>query len=163
MKAAGYKVAAWVDEMIAAGNKTFYKVENGKRLCYDVATKTYKALPGGEAFIVMKNFENETLWKNSACRLYDIGDGICHQVLPEGGHLTSGNLIVGTDTHSTTYGAFNAFGTGIEGSDVVGVMASGKIWLRASSIGGGGKGALPTNDFDFAKSWINHYNGWGDS
>lgn len=62
--------------------------------------------------------------------LYDIGDGICHQVLPEGGHLTSGDLVVGTDTHSTTYGAFNAFGTGIEGSDVSAVMATGKVWLR---------------------------------
>lgn len=39
---------------------------------------------------------------------------------------------------------------------------SGKIWLRASSIGGGGKGALPTADFDLAKSWIDHYEGWGD-
>jgi 3-isopropylmalate/(R)-2-methylmalate dehydratase large subunit len=62
--------------------------------------------------------------------LYDIGDGICHQVLPEGGHLTCGDLIVGTDTHSVTYGAFNAFGTGIEGTDVTVVMATGKIWLR---------------------------------
>lgn len=62
--------------------------------------------------------------------LYDIGDGICHQVLPEGGHLTCGDLIVGTDTHSVTYGAFNAFGTGIEGTDVSAVMATGKIWLR---------------------------------
>lgn len=39
---------------------------------------------------------------------------------------------------------------------------SDKIWLRASSIGGGGKGALPTNDFEFAKKWIDNYNGWGD-
>jgi 3-isopropylmalate/(R)-2-methylmalate dehydratase large subunit len=62
--------------------------------------------------------------------LYDIGDGICHQVMPEGGHLTSGDLIVGTDTHSTTYGAFNAMGTGIEGTDVSAVMATGKVWLR---------------------------------
>lgn len=38
----------------------------------------------------------------------------------------------------------------------------GKIWLRTSSIGAGGKGALPTNNFDFAKNWINHFNGWGD-
>jgi hypothetical protein len=38
----------------------------------------------------------------------------------------------------------------------------GKIWLRASSIGGGGKGALPTNDFTFAKGWIDRYKGWGD-
>jgi hypothetical protein len=38
----------------------------------------------------------------------------------------------------------------------------GNIWLRASSIGGGGKGALPTNNFEFAKNWIDRYNGWGD-
>lgn len=76
MKAAGFTVAAWVDEMIAAGNKSFYKVENGKRLCYDVSSKSYKALPGGDAFIVMKNFDNQTVWKNSACRTYHLGDDV---------------------------------------------------------------------------------------
>jgi 3-hydroxyacyl-CoA dehydrogenase len=76
MKAAGHTVAAWVEEMIAGGAKSFYKVENGKRLCYDVASKTYKAMPGGNAFIVMKNFENETIWKNSACRTYHLGDDV---------------------------------------------------------------------------------------
>jgi 3-hydroxyacyl-CoA dehydrogenase len=76
MKEAGFKVPTWIDEMIEAGNKTFYKVENGKRLCYDVASKTYKALPGGNAFIVMRNFENETVWKNSACRTYHLGDDV---------------------------------------------------------------------------------------
>jgi len=63
-------------------------------------------------------------------KLYDIGDGICHQVLPEGGHLTCGDLVVGTDTHSVTYGAFNALGTGIEGTDVSAVMMSSKLWFR---------------------------------
>jgi len=62
--------------------------------------------------------------------LYDVGDGICHQVLPEGGHLTCGDLIVGTDTHSVTYGAFNAFGTGVEGTDIAAVMSTGKLWFR---------------------------------
>ena len=76
MQAAGYKVAAWVDDMIASGAKTFYKVENGKRLYYDVPSKSYKALPGADTFIVMKNFENETVWKNSACRLYHLGDDV---------------------------------------------------------------------------------------
>jgi 3-hydroxyacyl-CoA dehydrogenase len=73
MKTAGYPVAAWVDEMIASSAQSFYKVENGKRLYYDVSTKMYKALPGGDAFIVMKNFEKETVWKNSACRTYHLG------------------------------------------------------------------------------------------
>jgi 3-hydroxyacyl-CoA dehydrogenase len=76
MKEAGYTVAPWVNEMLAAGIKSFYKVENGKRLYYDVASKTYKSLPGGDAFIVMKNFENQTVWKNSNCRLYHLGDDV---------------------------------------------------------------------------------------
>ncbi len=76
MKAAGFSIAPWVDEMIAAGNKSFYKVENGKRLCYDVSSKTYKPLPGGDAFIVMRNFDNQTVWKNSACRTYHLGDDV---------------------------------------------------------------------------------------
>jgi len=74
--------------------------------------------------------EMRSFSKQEGTQLYDIGDGICHQVLPEGGHLTAGNLIVGTDTHSTTYGAFNAFGTGIEGTDVSAVMTTGKLWFR---------------------------------
>lgn len=76
MKEAGYKVAPWVEEMLASGAKTFYKIVDGKRLCYDVAAKTYKPLPGGEAFLVMKNFEGQTVWKNSACRLYHLGDEV---------------------------------------------------------------------------------------
>ena len=61
---------------------------------------------------------------------YDVGDGICHQVLPEGGHFTCGDLVTGTDTHSTTYGAFNAFGTGVEGTDLSAVLMTGKLWFR---------------------------------
>jgi 3-hydroxyacyl-CoA dehydrogenase len=76
MKEAGYAVASWVEEMLASGAKTFYKIENGKRLYYDVTTKAYKPLPGGEAFLVMKNFEGQTVWKNSACRLYHLGDEV---------------------------------------------------------------------------------------
>ena len=76
MKDAGYTVAAWVDEMIAAGIKTFYKTEGGKRLYYDIPGKKYQPLPGGQAFLVMKNFEEQTVWKNSACRLYHLGDDV---------------------------------------------------------------------------------------
>jgi 3-isopropylmalate/(R)-2-methylmalate dehydratase large subunit len=75
--------------------------------------------------VAMRGFTDER-----GAVLYDIGDGICHQVLPEGGHLTCGDLVVGTDTHSTTYGAFNAFGTGVEGTDAAVVMATGKLWFR---------------------------------
>ncbi len=76
MKAVGYKVAAWVDEMLAAGNKSFYKIDGGKKLCYDPASKSYKPLPGGEAFIVMSNYSDKQIWKNGSCRLYDLGDDV---------------------------------------------------------------------------------------
>ncbi|UAY52561.1 3-hydroxyacyl-CoA dehydrogenase/enoyl-CoA hydratase family protein [Ferruginibacter albus] len=76
MKAAGFKISPWVEEMLAKGITSFYKVENGKRLYYDVRSKAYKPIPGGEAFIVMKNFENDTVWKNSACRTYHLGNDV---------------------------------------------------------------------------------------
>jgi 3-hydroxyacyl-CoA dehydrogenase len=76
MKDAGYKVASWVDEMLAAGNKSFYKIESGKKLYYDQNNKTYKPLPGGDAFIVMSNYQDKIVWKNGSCKLYDLGDDV---------------------------------------------------------------------------------------
>lgn len=76
MKAAGYSVAKWIDDMLAKGIESFYKVENGKRLFYDITSQSYKATPGGDAFIVMRNFSNQTVWKNSACRTYHLGDDV---------------------------------------------------------------------------------------
>ena len=88
----------------------------------------YSPPPNPEAantHVDMRRFADE-----QGAVIYDIGDGICHQVLPEGGHFTCGDLIVGTDTHSTTYGAFNALGTGVEGTDVSAVMMTGRLWFR---------------------------------
>jgi 3-hydroxyacyl-CoA dehydrogenase len=76
MKDQGYKVAGWVDEMLAAGNKSFYKTENGKRFCYDPLSKSYKPLPGADTFIVMSNYQDKLVWKNASCRLYDLGDEV---------------------------------------------------------------------------------------
>jgi 3-hydroxyacyl-CoA dehydrogenase len=76
MKAAGYKIAGWVDEMLAAGNTSFFKVENGKKLSYDPQSRSYKALPGGHAFIVMSNYTDKQVWKNGSCKLYDLGDDV---------------------------------------------------------------------------------------
>ena len=76
MKAAGYKVAAWVEEMLATGATAFYKVENGKRLYYDIPSKSYKALPGGDSFIILSNYKEKIVWKNSNAALYDIGDDV---------------------------------------------------------------------------------------
>lgn len=76
MKEAEYKVAFWVDDFLAGGNESFYKVEHGKRLCYDPSSKTYKALPGGESFIILSDLKEKTVWENSACRLVDLGDDV---------------------------------------------------------------------------------------
>ncbi|HQE93262.1 MAG TPA: 3-isopropylmalate dehydratase large subunit [Anaerolineae bacterium] len=61
---------------------------------------------------------------------YDIGEGICHQVLPEKGHAWPGALIVGSDSHTPTHGAFGAFAAGIGRTEAAAVMATGAIWLR---------------------------------
>ena len=69
--------------------------------------------------------------KDQKIRIYDIGrGGICHQVMPEKGHVVPGTVIVGADSHTCTYGAFGAFATGIGSTEAAAVMATGKIWLK---------------------------------
>ena len=76
MKQNGYEVAQWVKDFIADGNTSFYKVENGKRLYYDVSTKKYLPVPGGDAFIILGDLTEKTVWKNSGCNLYDLGNDV---------------------------------------------------------------------------------------
>jgi 3-hydroxyacyl-CoA dehydrogenase len=76
MNEAGYKVAGWVNEMVASGNKSFYKVENGKKLCYDPLSKTYKPLPGSDSFIIMSDYQDKLVWKNASSNLYDLGSDV---------------------------------------------------------------------------------------
>jgi homoaconitate hydratase family protein len=59
-----------------------------------------------------------------------IDKGICHQVLPEMGFARPGMLIIGSDSHTTTYGAFNCLSTGIGATDVSNVFATGKLWFK---------------------------------
>ncbi|NLG31949.1 MAG: 3-isopropylmalate dehydratase large subunit, partial [Syntrophomonadaceae bacterium] len=51
-------------------------------------------------------------------KLYDIGDGVCHQLLPEQGHVVPGDLVIGADSHTCTYGAINVFSTGVGSTDL---------------------------------------------
>lgn len=62
--------------------------------------------------------------------LFDVGRGICHQVLIEEGLATPGSLVLGSDSHSTTYGAVCAFGTGMGATDIALAAAAGRTWLR---------------------------------
>ncbi|MBB6274492.1 3-hydroxyacyl-CoA dehydrogenase [Pedobacter cryoconitis] len=77
MKKYGHEAAAWVHEMLAAGHTSFYKVEDGVKKYYDIPSKSYKALPGADSFIILDNIRTtKTIWKNSGASILDLGDGI---------------------------------------------------------------------------------------
>jgi 3-hydroxyacyl-CoA dehydrogenase len=75
MKAAGIAVAPWVETMSSKG-LSFYKVMEGKRYYYDIQTNDYKLIPGADSFIILSDLKEKTIWKNSACTMVDMGDGI---------------------------------------------------------------------------------------
>jgi 3-isopropylmalate/(R)-2-methylmalate dehydratase large subunit len=76
---------------------------------------------------------------------YKIGRaGVCHALLPEQGHIRPGEVIIGPDSHTCTYGAFAAFGTGIGSTDLAAAIATGQLWFKVpASIKFVLKGALP--------------------
>jgi 3-isopropylmalate/(R)-2-methylmalate dehydratase large subunit len=62
---------------------------------------------------------------------YKIGRaGVCHALLPEQGHIRPGEVIVGPDSHTCTYGAFAAFGTGVGSTDTAAAIATGQLWFK---------------------------------
>ncbi|MBU0691445.1 3-isopropylmalate dehydratase large subunit [bacterium] len=61
---------------------------------------------------------------------YDINAGICHQVLPEKGHVVPGTVVLGSDSHTTTHGGFGAFAAGIGRTEAASIWALGSLWLR---------------------------------
>jgi len=79
MKKAGHVVAPWLDDMIAAGVESFFTVKDGKRFVYAPASGAMESVYNSaqeKAFIVMKNFSGQTIWKNDACRTYHLGDDV---------------------------------------------------------------------------------------
>jgi 3-isopropylmalate/(R)-2-methylmalate dehydratase large subunit len=79
----------------------------------------------------VRNFAEEQHTEN----FYDVGrGGVCHQVMPEKGHVRPGEVIVGSDSHTCTYGAFGAFATGIGSTEMAAVFATGKLWFRVPEV-----------------------------
>lgn len=77
MEAEGKTPAAWVKEMLDAGHQSFYTIENGVRHYYDVASKSYKEIPGSRNLVVLANLrEQKPVWSNAGATLHDIGDGV---------------------------------------------------------------------------------------
>ncbi|MBP2030620.1 3-isopropylmalate/(R)-2-methylmalate dehydratase large subunit [Methanohalophilus levihalophilus] len=75
--------------------------------------------------IKLRKFASEQGIKN-----YDIYEGVCHQVIPEMGHVKPGDLVVGSDSHTCAYGSLGAFSTGVGSTDMAAVLASGKLWFK---------------------------------
>jgi 3-hydroxyacyl-CoA dehydrogenase len=76
MESTGYKPNQWVYDMLASGNKSFYKVEGGQKKYYDIPSKTYKSIPGRESFIILESKSENVVWKNAESKITDIGDGV---------------------------------------------------------------------------------------
>ncbi|MFW6309261.1 MAG: aconitase/3-isopropylmalate dehydratase large subunit family protein, partial [bacterium] len=67
-------------------------------------------------------------------KLFDINSGVCHQVLPETGLVYPGMVLIATDSHTTTHGAFGAFGTGVGATDLATILLTGEIWIKVPEI-----------------------------
>jgi 3-hydroxyacyl-CoA dehydrogenase len=76
MEGMGYRPAKWVYDMLAAGHRSFYIIENGQRKYYDIPSKSYKTIPGREGFIILENLSNGIIWKNAESKITDLGDGV---------------------------------------------------------------------------------------
>jgi len=85
--------------------------------------------PPNSAYAEVHKNVREAVDRHGIKNFYDAGRGICHQVLPENGHALPGRLIVGGDSHTTTYGAFGAASTGIGVSELAYTMAKGSLWF----------------------------------
>jgi len=74
---------------------------------------------------MMRDFHDEM-----GGHFYDVGSGICHQLMVENEHVRPGDLFIGADSHTPTYGAVNAFAAGVGSTDLAAVLLTGKIWLK---------------------------------
>ncbi|MEZ0004809.1 3-hydroxyacyl-CoA dehydrogenase [Flavobacterium sp. 28YEA47A] len=96
MKAEGYEPAAWVTEMLASGNKSFYTIKDGATYFYDRASKSQKKVPGQDAFIILNNIrESKKVWSNSGAVIHDLGDGILNLEFQSKMNTIGGDVLQG--------------------------------------------------------------------
>ncbi len=96
------KIAFFIDHVAPSSNENFSRVHK-----------------------IMRNFASKHKFK-----FYEIGSGVCHQLMVEEGFAKPGCLIVGADSHTCTYGALGAFATGIGSTEMAAVFLSGKLWFK---------------------------------
>lgn len=86
--------------------------------------------------------------KTFKTKIFDVGCGVCHQVIPESGCIAPGDLVLGADSHTCTYGAVGAFSTGVGSTDLAIALATGKNWFKVpATIKIIVKGKLPKGVF----------------
>lgn len=85
--------------------------------------------PPNQAIAILHDLMREFA-KEQNVKLYDIGDGICHQLMVENYHVKPGQIVLGADSHTCTYGALGAFATGVGSTDLAGAMLTGNTWLK---------------------------------
>ena len=143
-------------ESVAAGQLILAKTDMvlGNDITSPVAINEYKKINVKSVFdkdkiaLVMDHFApNKDIQAAQQCKLcrtfsddnqisnfYDTGDmGVEHALLPEKGLVTSGDIVVGADSHTCTYGALGAFSTGVGSTDMACAMATGKAWFKVPS------------------------------
>lgn len=96
MEAEGLKPAAWVLDMIASGNTSFYTVKEGATYFYNIATKSQTKVPGQDSFIILNNIrESKKVWSNSGAVIHDLGDGILNLEFQSKMNTIGGDVLVG--------------------------------------------------------------------
>lgn len=112
-----------IDSFLSLGNK---KVFNKKRFCITID----HSAPSPKQSISDVHQRLRRFSQEQGILLFEVGCGICHQIIPEAGFILPGTLVVGADSHTCTYGALNAFACGFGSTDIAIVLACGKNWFR---------------------------------
>ncbi len=96
MKAEGIEPAAWVNEMVASGNTSFYTIKDGATYCYEIPTKTQEKVPGQDSFIILDNIRKSSeVFKNSGVVVEDLGDGILNVEFQSKMNSIGGDVLAG--------------------------------------------------------------------
>ncbi|WP_100614860.1 3-hydroxyacyl-CoA dehydrogenase/enoyl-CoA hydratase family protein [Confluentibacter citreus] len=96
MKAEGLEPAAWVNEMLSSGNKSFYSIKEGATYYYDIPKKTQEKIPGQDAFIILDNIrKSNEVFKNSGVVVEDLGDGILNCEFQSKMNTIGGDVLAG--------------------------------------------------------------------
>ena len=96
MKAEGLEPNAWVTEMLASGQTSFYTVQDGATYCYDIASKSQQKIPGQDNFIILDNIrKTNQVFKNSGVVIEDLGDGILNCEFQSKMNTIGGDVLAG--------------------------------------------------------------------